>query len=140
MVRFCFRHWDKLQSLISRCWAIERVEEFVERAQKSRIQILQEAKECACVCKGRWLGMARELFSKNGLDEEAWCKAVLFSLANGRSKGHLVCHAGHTGNEGTIGSALSALAGRAAIFSAVAMAMPRLPQVAFRRRWAHHVT
>ena len=84
--------------------------------------------------------MARELFSKNGLDEEAWFKAVLFSLANGRSKGHLVCHAGHTGNEGTAGLALSAPADRAAIFAAVAMAMPRLPQVAFRRHGAHNVT
>ena len=44
--------------------------------------------------------MARELFERNNISEEIWREAVMQSMLHGRSKGTLVCHAGHMGNEG----------------------------------------
>ena len=100
MVNFCFKQWNKLPELISRCWRFEKVEEYVSRALKTRLQILEEAQSLPCRCQGQWLPMARELFEKNGLSLQDWRAAVLRSFKEGRSKGTLICHAGHNGNEG----------------------------------------
>ena len=102
MVTFCFRQFNKLPELISRCWKVERVEEYVEKAFKSRWQILCEAQagSCTCCSTGEWLAMAAELFHKNSISQEEWRQAMLHSMKAGRSKGTLVCHAGHSGNEG----------------------------------------
>ena len=100
MVRYCFRNWPKLQELVARCWQIEKVEQYVARAEQSRMQILEAALEAPCICADQWIGCARELLSTNGIDESAWRAAMLHSMRHGRSKGTLVCHAGHTGNEG----------------------------------------
>ena len=120
MVTFCFRQWPKLQDLVSRCWSVERVEAFVERAQKSRMQILHEALGRECTCGGQWLGAAKDLFTKNCIDEHRWCQAVLHSLAHGRSKGSLVCHAGRSGNKGKsfLLQPLEEIYGEDAVFSA----------------------
>ena len=100
MVKFCFRNWQKLPELISRSWKVEKVEDYIEQAGKSRVQLLQEASCVACTCGGNWLAMARELFERNNLSEEAWREAMMHSITHGRGKGTLVCHAGHVGNEG----------------------------------------
>jgi hypothetical protein len=100
MVKFCFRNWDKLPQLIQRCWRVERVEEFIAKVDKPRLAILEEALDKACVCGGRWVPMALELLTANDIPAKDWCAAMLHSLENGRSKGNLVCHAGHEGNEG----------------------------------------
>ena len=95
------------------------MEAFVERSQQTRMDILRAACERDCVCGGRWLPMASELFVKNGLDQDGWVRAVLYSLKNGRHKGHLLCHAGHKGNEGKsfLLEPLEALFGEEAVFT-----------------------
>ena len=100
MVKFCFRQWQRLPDLISRCWKLEAVEDYVENAEKPRIDILKEARARPCVCAGQWQPSAKALFANNALREQDWRYAVLQSVEHGRSKGTLVCHAGHAGNEG----------------------------------------
>jgi len=100
MVEFCFNNWDRLPALISRCWKVEKVEEFVEQQGKSRVEILKAALGLPCVCAGKWTQCANELLAKNNIEKSEWANAVLHSLEHGRSKGTLVCHAGLHGNEG----------------------------------------
>jgi hypothetical protein len=100
MVDFCFRNWDKLPGLVARSWKVERVEEFVELASKTRIDLLRAACDSKCDCEGEWLAMARKVFKLNHIDEQQWRAAVVTSLAEGRAKGSLICHAGVEGNEG----------------------------------------
>eukprot|EP00973_Karenia_brevis_P070357 9780327-Karenia_brevis.AAC.1 len=92
MVKFCFRQWDKLPQLIQRCWKIERVEDFVAKAHKSRVDVLRESAQSACVCGGCWGPMARELLEANGIPPGVWCEAMMHSMVHGRSNGTLVCH------------------------------------------------
>ena len=100
MVKWLFKNWNKLPELISRSWKIEKVEEYVDHSGRSRLELLQDAWSKPCVCEGKWLQMAEELFQNNRLDQEEWCAAMLCALVEGRSKGNLVCHAGKKGNEG----------------------------------------
>jgi hypothetical protein len=120
MVQFCFNQWTRLPELISRSWKVELVEDYIVHSQKSRLQILQDALSKPCTCAGQWLWMARDLFAKNELDEAAWRAAMLHSLEHGRSKGTLVCHAGHLGNEGKsfLFAGLEAVYGEDAVFTA----------------------
>ena len=120
MVKFLFRNWPKVPDLIARSWKVERVEVYVDRAKKSRMDLLEEATQASCECGGHWVGMARDLFAKNSLNEEEWRSAVLGSLKNGRSKGTLVCHAGHKGNEGksSLLEPLESVCGEDCVFNA----------------------
>lgn len=119
MTQFCFDNWNKLPELIARSWKVEKVEEYVEQAGKTRIQLLNDALTKPCACGGRWLSLAKDLFQKNNLDRQAWVQAMLHSLEHGRSKGTLVCHAGHQGNEGKsfLYEGLEAVYGEDAVFS-----------------------
>ena len=101
MVNFCFQHEARLQDLVRRCWRFEKVEECVRQNAKSRMQLLKDAGEGACVCSGKWKPAACDLFQRNGLSATKWCKAVLHSMEHGRGeKGSLVCHVGVEGDEG----------------------------------------
>ena len=99
MITYLFDHWDQLPSLIARCWAVERVEEYVAEADKSRMDLLHEALDKPCVCDGQWLAFALKLLELNGISREVWTKSMLDSLEHGRRKGSLVTHAGLVGNE-----------------------------------------
>ena len=100
MLEFCFHNWDKLQSIVERSWKVEKVEEFIDFHAKSRMQILQDAMAEACTCNGQWAAYAQKILAMNNIPESSWCQAMVASLANGRAKGNLVCHAGLHGNEG----------------------------------------
>eukprot|EP00973_Karenia_brevis_P057449 7992085-Karenia_brevis.AAC.1 len=94
MVDFCFKNWDRLPSLVTRCWKVEKVEEFVAHAGKSRMTLLHEALDAPCVCGDKWVPCAQNLLAMNQTNPDEWVQAVLYSLENGRSKGTLICHAG----------------------------------------------
>jgi hypothetical protein len=100
MTKFCFRNWPKLPELISRCWQVEKVEQHVAQAGKTRMQVLRDATGNPCTCKGQWMLLAKDILEKNNIPVQAWTAAMLHSLQYGRSKGTLVCHAGYVGNEG----------------------------------------
>ena len=119
MVSYCFRHFNKLPELIQRCWRVERVEAIVAEWAKTRMDILIESQARPCVCEGAWPGAAARLLRSNGINEAAWREAVLYSLQHGRSKGHLVCHAGLDANEGKswMLEPLEAVFGETAVFT-----------------------
>ena len=100
MVDFLFNNWAKLPELISRSWKIEKVEEYIDTAQKSRLDVLWSAWKRPCVCNGLWHQIAEDILCNNEIDKEVLCSAVLTSLAEGRSHGNLVCRVGHEGDEG----------------------------------------
>jgi hypothetical protein len=100
MIKFCWNNWPRLNELIARAWQFECVEEYVELHNKTRIQILTEAASSPCSCQGKWLSAAAGLLARNEIPRADWCKAVYQSLAQGRTKGNLVCHAGLEGDEG----------------------------------------
>ena len=58
-------------------------------SKKSRIQLLQEAKEGNCSCEGRegaWLEVAIQTLRNNGISIKAFCTAVYIALKKGRGK------------------------------------------------------
>ncbi|CAJ1417934.1 unnamed protein product [Effrenium voratum] len=66
MVEYCFANWDKLPGVVAKSWQVEKVETFVETAQKSRLGLLQEALQQDCVCQGQWGSFANTILSQNG--------------------------------------------------------------------------
>ena len=100
MVKFCWRHWDRLESLVARSWKVEKVEEHVAAHTKSPLELVDAALHAECACGGHWTPCATQLFAQNNINPAVWTSAVLYSLEHGRSKGTLICHAGLRGNEG----------------------------------------
>lgn len=81
MVEYCFANWDKLPGVVAKSWQVEKVETFVETAQKSRLGLLQEALQQDCVCQGQWGSFANTILSQNGHDVAEWRQAMTNSLA-----------------------------------------------------------
>ena len=100
LVDYCFANWDKLPSIIAKSWKVEKVENHIETATKTRLDLLHGALSARCTCGGEWPTFAQTVLSQNGHSPAEWCKAVEHALLHGRSKGNLVCHAGFEGNEG----------------------------------------
>ena len=63
-------------------------QEKLDRAKKSRLEILEEASqgECAAGCNGQWLTCATEVLEQNGIRKEIFTTAIKDLLQNGRSK------------------------------------------------------
>ena len=59
-----------------------------ERAAKSRLEILQEARGEPCTCKqaSRWHASATELLEHNGISCKSFARAVKELLCKGRGK------------------------------------------------------
>ena len=100
LVDYCFANWDKLPSIIAKSWKVEKVENHIETATKTRLDLLHGALSARCTCGGEWPTFAQTVLSQNGHSPAEWCKAVEHVLLHGRSKGNFVCHAGFEGNEG----------------------------------------
>jgi hypothetical protein len=100
MVKYLFTNWSKINELIDRAWQAECSERTVAEHGKTRLDYIHAAASQPCACGGRWKRAAEDLFARNGLDAQAWSKAMFDSLLNGRQKGNTVCHAGFEGDEG----------------------------------------
>ena len=63
-------------------------EEKLVRMQKSRVDLLNEAKEGECVngCGGKWLLAAQQLLEANSIPVQSFCHAVYIALEKGRGK------------------------------------------------------
>ena len=57
----------KVNELIQSVWDIESAKEMIDRAAKSRLQILRDELLKECICKGEWLTCALEILAKNGI-------------------------------------------------------------------------
>lgn len=77
----------KRTSFISTAWRMVNAEEELARDNKSRMELLAEAKENQdnC-CGGKWLELAREVLSLNNIDEREFCNSIYNNLEKGRGK------------------------------------------------------
>lgn len=67
---------------------IEEVPAILERSNKTRLQLLQEAYNSKCVddCGGKWLSMALQIISSNEISISSFCGAIYQALVKGRAK------------------------------------------------------
>ena len=74
--------------ILNSAWQIENAQEKLARSKKSRIELLQEAKqtECANGCNGQWKICAEEILSNNGVSQSVFREAVNDLLIRGRGK------------------------------------------------------
>ena len=74
--------------VLTTAWEMNTAQEKLDRAQKSRIEILEEASqgECAAGCNGQWLTCVTEVLKQNGIRKESFTTAIKDLLQNGRSK------------------------------------------------------
>ena len=79
----------RTRELIDLTWQMEEVQDRVERAAKSRMDILQDASvmPCECAIPRQWTRCALELLFENGLDQQEYCNALRTALEKGRGKG-----------------------------------------------------
>lgn len=79
---------DRCVKLIATTWEMQCAKEERERSSKTRIQILRESLEAECVegCNGRWIQLARETLSRNGLGLGEFSRAVVTLMTSGRGK------------------------------------------------------
>jgi len=74
--------------ILNSAWEIEGAQEKLNRAMKSRMDILREARERECVlgCNGEWLSCAIEILHNNGVPVGIFSEAVTDLLTKGRGK------------------------------------------------------
>ena len=87
--------------LIATVWNIEQAEPEIRRKNKSRLEILNEAKLQACdvdpvtkeSCNGLWLRCALETLDHNNVTRKHFARLVLNNLEHGRGKGRnlMIC-------------------------------------------------
>lgn len=77
-----------VNEVIATAWDLIKAKEKLCRAQKTRIQLLVEAKGSECVegCSGEWLKCAREVLLKNGIFASYFGDSIRELLEKGRGK------------------------------------------------------
>ena len=62
---------EVVAEVLETAWEMEGAQETLERQNKSRIGLLEEARVGKCVerCNGQWLSCAREVLQHNGVEE-----------------------------------------------------------------------
>jgi hypothetical protein len=67
----------------------DEAEKKLARMQKSRVDLLTEAKEdgkCVEGCEGKWLMAAEQLLESNSITRQSFCDAIYIALEKGRGK------------------------------------------------------
>jgi len=90
--------------LISTVWKIEAADMDIARQEKSRIEILEDAKLKPCSedpigeikCNGSWLAASIDIMHKNSIDRKQFSDSILNCLKHGRGKGRNVMIVGPT--------------------------------------------
>ena len=69
-------------------WEMENSKRQLDRQTKTRIQLINEAKEGQCVegCYGQWLTCAKEVLERNGIDAQYYGRSIQDLLEKGRGK------------------------------------------------------
>ena len=78
LAEFIANRSNKVEDALNIAKEFGEAEAELLRSKKSRIQLLQEAKEGNCSCEGRegaWLEVAIQTLQNNGISMEAFCKA-----------------------------------------------------------------
>ena len=82
---YTFRNRARLSALIDDIWRWESIDDVVAVASKTPLQSVTDAMNKPCICGGNWSRFVAYGLDSNGVDIKALCKAVLQSLADGRS-------------------------------------------------------
>ena len=74
--------------ILTTAWEMKNAHKKLERLKKSRIELLEEAKEGECVtgCEGQWYSCALEVLQQNGICKQTFTSSVKELLEKGRSK------------------------------------------------------
>lgn len=77
-----------IADILTTTWEIENAQEKLQRVQCSRLDLLNEAKNGACVenCNGQWMTCALEVLQRNGVSREFFANTVHELLVKGRGK------------------------------------------------------
>ena len=69
-------------------WEMENSKQQLDRQTKTRIELINEAKEGQCVegCYGQWLTCAKEVLECNGIDAQYYGRSIQDLLEKGRGK------------------------------------------------------
>ena len=78
----------QIKDLIENTWKMENAVEAVERATRSRMELLEEASNGACIvgCRGIWIRSAQQLLALNGINTFVFAAAVRDLIKKGRGK------------------------------------------------------
>ena len=79
---------DKCVKLINTTWEMENVWIKRERANKTRMQILQDCLDTDCVpnCHEQWYALAKATLERNSIEATAFASAIRVLLKRGRGK------------------------------------------------------
>ena len=74
--------------ILTTAWEMKNAHKKLERLKKSRIELLEEAKEGECVtgCEGQWYSCALEVLQQNGICKQTFTSSGKELLEKGRSK------------------------------------------------------
>ena len=74
--------------ILTTAWEIEGAKDKLERASKTRLTLLNEAKEGECEegCHGQWIRQATEILHNNNISEQDFTSSVRDLLVKGRGK------------------------------------------------------
>ena len=77
-----------VSEVLDTAWEMEHSTDDLERARKSRVQLLHEARQGECTegCSGQWLTCAEEVLERNGINAQYFARCVLELLQKGRGK------------------------------------------------------
>ena len=69
-------------------WEMEDAQKKLDRAKKTRMEILQAAlsEDCVTNCDGPWYYSAHQTLERNGIEKATYIKAVTDLLHQGRGK------------------------------------------------------
>lgn len=86
--QFLFSGKKAVQEILTTTWEVERAPEDLQRSQKQRMQLLEEAREepCRCQPEGAWHDLAKEVLVNNFIGHHAFSKSVIDLLQQGRGK------------------------------------------------------
>ena len=87
-----------LRKLVSTAWKIQNAPAILERNSKSRIEILNEYANTACVenCNGEWFLYAKEVLKNNSINLYVYAEAIRQCLKNDRQKQNNIMLVGPT--------------------------------------------
>ena len=85
---FILNNIQKSVRILQTTWEMEESSNAIERKEKGRIEILEEARNGMCVdgCNGRWKAMAIETLQRNNIYVDHFTYHIRHALTTGRSK------------------------------------------------------
>ena len=103
---YLYKHPNSKQhsDLVATVWNIEKAGSLIQRENKSRLEILREAKVKPCDndavtgagCNGLWLLSALETLRNNNINRKDFSEMVMENLVHGRGKGRNIMICGPT--------------------------------------------